>query len=195
MPGTPRKPRTNPGPGRQQQQQRRRPRAGARPAAPKAKPAIPVPRWQRRLKLTRRALALGVVVLALAVSFISTFQIYVRQQHEMAVADQQIRDSTAQIATLETELARWNDPAYVRAQARERLGWRCLARPDSAGRRQRQPDRRRRHPGLRPASGCRRGRSDLVAAAERVVGHCGFTCPQDLRSMNCYRRMRECGRA
>jgi cell division protein FtsB len=121
MPGTPRKPRTSPGPGRQQQ--RRRPRAGARPAAPKAKPAIPVPRWQRRLKLTRRALALGVVVLALAVSFISTFQIYVRQQHEMAVADQQIRDSTAQIATLETELARWNDPAYVRAQARERLGW------------------------------------------------------------------------
>ncbi|PKQ32166.1 MAG: hypothetical protein CVT62_03815 [Actinobacteria bacterium HGW-Actinobacteria-2] len=122
MPGAPRKPRPSPGPGRQQQQ-RRRPRAGARPASPKATPAVPVPRWQKRLKLTRRALALGVVVLALAVSFVSTFQIYVRQQQEMAVADQEIRDHTAQITTLEAELARWSDPAYVKAQARERLGW------------------------------------------------------------------------
>ena len=120
MPGAPRKPRTSPGPGRQQ---RRRPRAGARPVAPKAKAQLPVPRWQSRLKFTRRALALGVVVLALAVSFISTFQIYVRQQQEEAVAMQEIRDRTAQIAALETELARWNDPAYVRTQARERLGW------------------------------------------------------------------------
>jgi cell division protein FtsB len=75
------------------------------------------------LKLTRRALALGVVLIALAISFGGTFQIYLSQQRDLASAEQEIREHQAQIADLQSELARWNDPAYVKAQARERLGW------------------------------------------------------------------------
>lgn len=119
-----RSPRSNSsGPGRPQQ---RRTRTAARPAKPAPKqPAAepPPPRWQRSLKLTRRALALGVVVIALAISFGGTFQIYLSQQRDLAAAEQEIREHQAQIADLQTELARWNDPAYVKAQARERLGW------------------------------------------------------------------------
>ena len=114
---------TSSGPGRPQQ---RRPRPAARPAKPAAtqpEPETPRPRWQRSLKLTRRALALGVVIIALAISFGGTFQIYLSQQRDLAVAEQAIRERNVQISELEAELARWSDPAYVKAQARERLGW------------------------------------------------------------------------
>lgn len=114
---------TSSGPGRPQQ---RRSRPAARPAKPVAKqpePEAPRPRWQRSLKLTRRALALGVVIIALAISFGGTFQIYLSQQRDLAVAEQAIRERNVQISELEAELARWSDPAYVKAQARERLGW------------------------------------------------------------------------
>jgi cell division protein FtsB len=119
-----RSPRSNsPGPGRPQQ---RRSRPAARPAKPSeatAQAADSRPRWQRSLKLTRRALALGVVIIALAISFGGTFQIYLSQQRDLAVAEQEIRERNAQISELEAELDRWSDPAYVKAQARERLGW------------------------------------------------------------------------
>lgn len=64
-----------------------------------------------------------VVIVALAISFIGTFQIYLNQQRDLAQAEQEIRDRQAQIADLQAELDRWNDPAYVKAQARQRLGW------------------------------------------------------------------------
>jgi cell division protein FtsB len=111
------------GPGRSQQ---RRTRTAARPNKPAAKKAAPEPsqpKWQRGIKLTRRALALAAVVIVLAVSFGGTLQVYFTQQRDLAVAEQEIRERNIQIADLETELARWSDPAYVKAQARERLGW------------------------------------------------------------------------
>jgi Septum formation initiator len=68
-------------------------------------------------------MVLGLVVVVLALSYGGSLQIYLGQQHDLAVAEQQIRDRTAQVADLEAELNRWNDPDYVRAQARARLGW------------------------------------------------------------------------
>lgn len=118
-----RSPRSNSsGPGRPAQ---RRSRGAARPQAPAPEPPAvePKPSWRRSIRFTRRALALGLVGLALLVSFGSTLQIYFRQQQELAVAEQEIRDRQSRVDELETELARWDDPAYIKAQARERLGW------------------------------------------------------------------------
>ncbi|PZQ45361.1 MAG: septum formation initiator [Phenylobacterium zucineum] len=64
-----------------------------------------------------------VVIVALAISFGTSLRVYLTQQHDLAVAEQEIRDRSAQIADLQSELARWDDPDYVKAQARERLGW------------------------------------------------------------------------
>ncbi len=75
------------------------------------------------LTVTRRAAILVVVVIVLALSYASTLRVYVSQQHELAVAQQEIRDRTAQVSQLQGQLDRWDDPAYVKAQARERLGW------------------------------------------------------------------------
>jgi len=77
----------------------------------------------RGLAVTRRAIALVLVFVVLALSYASTLRVYVDQQHQIAVSQQEIRDRTAQIDDLEGQLARWDDPAYVKAQARERLGW------------------------------------------------------------------------
>jgi len=105
-------------------------RRGARPSSPGSASeqpgrgearSAPVLRWG--VRLTRRALVMFLVVVVLAISFVGSLRIYLSQQHDLAVAEQQIRERSAQIADLESELARWNDPDYVKAQARQRLGW------------------------------------------------------------------------
>lgn len=73
--------------------------------------------------LTPRALVVLSLVVLLALSFANSLRIYFNQQHDLGVAQQQIQERSDRIAALETELRRWDDPAYVKAQARERLGW------------------------------------------------------------------------
>ena len=128
MANAPRSPRSShTGPGRAP---KRRSRAGARPATPdQPQPAASAeadslpPVWQLGLRFTRRALVLALVVVVLAISYAGSLRIYFTQVQELAAAEQEIRERQSQLADLQTELARWDDPAYVRAQARERLGW------------------------------------------------------------------------
>ena len=76
-----------------------------------------------RANLTARALALVVVVLVLTISYATSLRIYFSQAHEIASTKAQIAESQAAITDLQGQIARWDDPAYVTAQARERLGW------------------------------------------------------------------------
>lgn len=66
---------------------------------------------------------LALVLVVLGISYAGSLRIYFAQAHDLAVAEQEIRDRKAQVADLQTELDRWDDPAYVKAQARDRLGW------------------------------------------------------------------------
>jgi cell division protein FtsB len=76
-----------------------------------------------RANLTARALALVVVVLVLTISYATSLRIYFSQAHEIASTKEQIAQSQAAITDLQSQITRWDDPAYVTAQARERLGW------------------------------------------------------------------------
>ncbi len=99
--------------------------AAPRPAAP-AGSSRTVPAALHRVvraNLTARALALVVVVLVLTISYATSLRIYFAQAHEIASTKAEIVDRQATIADLQGQIARWNDPAYVAAQARERLGW------------------------------------------------------------------------
>ncbi len=78
---------------------------------------------RRRSGITTRAIALGVVVLVLTISYASSLRVYLNQQQDLAETRQEISQRQQRIAGLESELSRWQDPAYVRAQARQRLGW------------------------------------------------------------------------
>jgi cell division protein FtsB len=82
-----------------------------------------LPKLPAGLGLTPRALAVITVLVVLALSYANSLRIYLNQENALANARQQIQQRSERIATLEDELSRWNDPAYVKAQARDRLGW------------------------------------------------------------------------
>lgn len=76
-----------------------------------------------RPNLTARAIALTVVLLILTISYASSLRIYFAQASDIAQVKAEIAERETRIAELQGGLARWQDPAYVRTQARERLGW------------------------------------------------------------------------
>ena len=73
--------------------------------------------------MTARAIALAVVLLILTISYATSLRIYFAQAHEIASTNAEIAERQQRIRELQGELARWGDEAYVRTQARERLGW------------------------------------------------------------------------
>lgn len=81
------------------------------------------PQRQPRPRLTGRTVVLALVVLVLAVSFASSMQAYLAQRAKIADLKAEIARSEASIERLERELERWSHEAYVRAQARKRLGY------------------------------------------------------------------------
>ncbi|GAA3640219.1 hypothetical protein GCM10022236_48540 [Microlunatus ginsengisoli] len=88
-------------------------------AAAKKRKAPRVP----RANLTGRAIALAVVILVLVISYASSLRVYFAQAHEIAATKVEIAQRQQAIEDLQAERARWDNPDYVRAQARERLGW------------------------------------------------------------------------
>ena len=113
----------------------RRPGAARKPAAtPAQEPEVVEqtitreetqlgPGARRRASLTTRAIALAVVLLVLTISYASSLRVYFKQRQDIADTRQQIINAQRSIQQLGDEITRWNDPNYVRAQARDRLGW------------------------------------------------------------------------
>jgi hypothetical protein len=64
-----------------------------------------------------------VVLLILTISYASSLRIYFSQAREISPTKAEIAERQQRISDLQGELARWNDEAYVRTQARNRLGW------------------------------------------------------------------------
>ncbi len=87
--------------------------------------AAPPPRLMgaRALGVTWRLLILAVVIAAIAITLAQSLRVYFAQRQEIAQFRVQIASSSDEIAGLEDQLARWEDPDFVRAEARSRLGW------------------------------------------------------------------------
>ena len=62
----------------------------------------------------------GVMSLALAV-MVPSVRAYLKQQETLQDLEGEVVDAQAQVVELQGQAARWNDPAYVIAQARDRL--------------------------------------------------------------------------
>ena len=92
------------------------------PAAPPAQTPTG-PFLGRRSSITTRAIALAVVLLILTISYASSLRIYFAQAEKISATRVDIAARQERIAELETQLRLWDDPAFVRQQARERLGW------------------------------------------------------------------------
>ena len=65
-------------------------------------------------------LLLGVVIIAIAMLSPTVNQL-IQQRQRIADLEQTISDTQADITALETERARWDDPAFIKQQARGRL--------------------------------------------------------------------------
>lgn len=74
-------------------------------------------------RFTSRALVLLLVLAVLGVSYASSIRAWLNQRNEEQSLSVQIAAEKAAIAQLRTDKARWNDPAYIEAQARLRFGW------------------------------------------------------------------------
>ncbi|MHA6510265.1 FtsB family cell division protein [Tessaracoccus sp. Y1736] len=83
----------------------------------------PLPRAQRALSATWRLAILLVVVAGVGLVLAHSLRVYFAQSQEIAAVRADIAVKQEQIAELEDKLNRWNDPEYVRAVARVRLGW------------------------------------------------------------------------
>lgn len=106
----------------------RPPNAGER--VPLARPGdatlVPRPataRATRRPRFTGRAAVLVLVLAVLTVSYASSLRAYLQQRSHIGDLKAQIAEREASIDELEREKKRWDDPAYVKAQARERFGY------------------------------------------------------------------------
>jgi cell division protein FtsB len=93
-------------------------RAGAaRARASRTSAAAPRPRF------TNRAAILLVVFAILVISYASSMRAYLEQRAHINELQAQIAREEASIAAAEQEKRRWQDPAFIEQQARERFGW------------------------------------------------------------------------
>ncbi len=89
----------------------------AAPSRPGRSPQGP----RRSGSLTGRALILVVVVVTLAFALAMPVRAWFAQRAEIAELRAGVESARERVAALEDEKARWEDPAFVAAQARERL--------------------------------------------------------------------------
>jgi cell division protein FtsB len=74
-------------------------------------------------QLTTRAIVLLAVVLLLIASYTSTFHAWWQQRSEIQSTKAEIVMRKQAILDLEDQMDRWDDPAFVKQQAKERFGW------------------------------------------------------------------------
>lgn len=92
---------------------RRRPVAGRRP--------VDVRGWLGGIRLSGfMVIMLGLVVLA-AFVLVPTIGTYVDQRQQIAALEAAVQLSRDEVADLKAQRERWQDPAYITTQARERL--------------------------------------------------------------------------
>jgi cell division protein FtsB len=68
-------------------------------------------------------MVLVLVLSVLTISYASSLKAYFQQHSQIQQLRSQIASSESDIQRLESEKTRWNDPAYVREQARARFGY------------------------------------------------------------------------
>ena len=93
--------------------------ATARRAAAAGSAARTTAKGERRL--TGRATMLLVVLAALALAYVYPLRVYFGQQDEIAALQAAQERQREHIADLQLTAAKWDDPEYVRIQARSRL--------------------------------------------------------------------------
>ena len=100
---------------------------GAAPPGPAQPGGQPGAQPAERSRFTSRAAVLAVVLCAIALSLAYPVREYIAQRRQIDQLQAQSAQTAAQLARLQAEAARLNDPAYIEQQARDRLHY-CMPR-------------------------------------------------------------------
>ncbi|MCU1507870.1 MAG: septum formation initiator family protein [Glaciihabitans sp.] len=78
-------------------------------------------RWMRSVRLSGFTLTILALVIMAGVVLAPSLKLLVEQQQQLAQLKSGVSKQQQAVRNLEGEVARWNDPAYIEAQARDRL--------------------------------------------------------------------------
>jgi cell division protein FtsB len=77
--------------------------------------------WLRGMRFSGFSLLMLVIIVLFVVVLAPSLRTLVQQQHQITSLEKQVADQKANVDDLKGDVARWNDPAYIEAQARDRL--------------------------------------------------------------------------
>lgn len=77
--------------------------------------------WLRDFRLSGFTLSMLLLVVAALVVLAPSLKTFVEQRQQIAALEQQVADAQADVDDITAEIDRWSDPAYIEAQARDRL--------------------------------------------------------------------------
>jgi cell division protein FtsB len=75
----------------------------------------------RGLKLDARTITMAVILVVAIVSIAPQMQVLITQQQAIADMQAQVEQAKQDVKDMTVERKRWEDPVYIRAQARDRL--------------------------------------------------------------------------
>lgn len=76
-----------------------------------------------RSLLSPRAVVLALTVLVIFGTAAIPIKQYLEQRDRLAILEAQVAENEATVKRLQSEVDRWNDPAYVQSQVRKNLHW------------------------------------------------------------------------
>lgn len=79
--------------------------------------------WLRSIRLSGFTIATLTLLVLTVVVLAPSLKIFVEQQHQLAQLRTDLAAQKAGVKNLADERARWDDPSYIEAQARERLNY------------------------------------------------------------------------
>lgn len=79
--------------------------------------------WLRSIRLSGFTIVALIVLVLTVVVLAPSLRILVEQRQQLAALEAEVRAQQEGVKDLEEEKARWDDPSYIEAQARERLNY------------------------------------------------------------------------
>ncbi|WP_423923012.1 FtsB family cell division protein [Frigoribacterium sp. 2-23] len=86
-------------------------------------PAMETPAggWLRSIRFSGFSLLMLVILILFVVILAPSLKTLIQQQQQIAALQQDVVDQKKNVESLQGDVARWSDPAYIEAQARDRL--------------------------------------------------------------------------
>jgi cell division protein FtsB len=78
-------------------------------------------RWLANIRMSSFTIMIMLLVVVAVVVLAPSLKLLIEQRSQIAALQASVDQQKHQVATLKTQVARWSDPAYIEAQARNRL--------------------------------------------------------------------------